>query len=89
MSLHDALRVGIAVLALALLFRGQFLGRWSHRRPGHPLLVRAAGLGLLLLVASLVAGDQLNLRGLAVALLVGGLLVVLGPRVVGSRQGRL
>jgi hypothetical protein len=87
MSPHDALRVGIAVLALVLLLRGQFLGRWS-RRAGNPLLVRAVGLSLLLVTASLVAGDQLNLRGLAVALLVGGLLLALGPRVARSRQGR-
>ena len=66
---------------------GQFLGRWSRRRPGDPLLVRAVGLCLLLLAASLVASDQLNLRALVVALLVGGLLVVLGP-VARSRQGR-
>ena len=89
MSLHDALRVGIAVLALVLLFRGQFLGRWSRRRPGNPLLARAVGLGLLLLVASLVASDQVNLQGLAVALLVGGLLVVLIPTIIASRQGRI
>ena len=88
MSLHDALRVGIAVLALVLLIRGQFLGRWSRRRPGDPLLVRAVGLCLLLAVVSLVAGDQLNLRALVVALSVGGLLVVLGP-VLRGRQGRL
>jgi hypothetical protein len=88
MSLHDALRVGIAVLALALLLRGQLLGRWLRRRPGDPLLVRAVGLCLLLAVASLVASDELNLRALAVALSVGGLLVALGPMVMGSRQGR-
>jgi hypothetical protein len=88
MSPHDALRVGIAVLALVLLLRGQFLGRWSRRRSGDPLLVRAVGLSLLLVTASLVAGDQLNLRGQAVALLVGGLLLALEPRVARSRQGR-
>jgi hypothetical protein len=89
MSLHDALRVGIAVLALVLLLRGQLLGRWSRRRPVDPLLARAVGLGLLLAAASLVASDELNLWDLAVALSVGGLLVVLGPMVGRSRQGRL
>jgi hypothetical protein len=88
--LQKVLYGGLAVGALVLLIRGQLLLRWPRRRPADPpRLVRALGLSLLLIVASQVASYELHARVLAIALAGAGLLVVLVPLIVASRQGRI
>jgi hypothetical protein len=87
--LQRVLSVGLVVLGLVMLIRGQPLFRWSRHRPADPpWLNRLAGLSGLLLVAGTVAGSELHAWGLAYGLLIAAMLVVLVPMIVASRQGR-
>ncbi len=86
-TLLKVLVAATAILAAIELVRGQPLVRWRRRRE-RQLQTRGHALCLLLLVASDLAGWELHAFTLAYVLLGGGLVVLLGATIVGSRQGR-
>ena len=82
--------VGMTVGGLALVIRGRTLVRWPrHRPPDPPGVIRAVGLCVVLVAASITAGAGLHAPLVALALAVAAPFVVLVPVILASRQGRI
>jgi hypothetical protein len=84
------LSLGVAALGLVMLIGGRPLIRWPrHRPPDPPGVVRASGLGMVLVAAAIVVGVGLDAWTFGLVLAVAAMLVGLIPLILASRQGRI